>query len=622
MRSLLVLLVSLAVFCASAQSRKSDALQLPQQLSLNRVNFQANAEAQEALMRSTGTPVAAPVRNRGPLEPFYRRPAGAFYCSTIAVDGVGGYSYPHDFVLMKPYAPYTFYTSVSGADDQTFYAWGVNNGDEYLPIGEMENLTFTYGFKVEEMPVFYVADGDPDDPETKWYYYQMPYAHKNPIGCEDVGSDHCTMVYAIPDPSVFGREGVDYLLSSKTTCRGGRYQDLNYVWTYFPMGGSIPEERWWWFGKNDQHIDGMAQAFEKPEHPYLLKKVYMAITRLNCLGPVKLNCWVYRLDEIPSYKDGESVALPDEPGTLIAFGEGLVTPTTDDEKGGLVEFLLLNCEEDDSSLVYEVTPTIDYPILVVIDGYNDPEAADLLDFTAYISADYLVDEGYGETAYLKCPINDDEGNFTGTYEWRGLNYLFNKGMMKTAFSIFIVADQPFVKFYWPDEDGEYCFPREGGELVKDVHTAQYPDSGRVNGIRFVSWTPSEDDDWEMLCNGEDVLPDWLEIELFDDKDIDGEFNGLVTARVIADPLPENVSYREAIVRFQIPGDYIDYKFIQGVKIPVYPCFDDDGEINIGDLNRLIDFVIEGMYDNCADLNGDGEVNLADVNTMIDIILSN
>ena len=622
MRSLLVLFVSLAVLYASAQTRKSDVSQLPQQLSLNRVDQQANVGIQEVKMRSPGSPVAASARARGALEPFYRRPAGAFYCSTIAINGVGGYSYSHEFALLKPFAPYTFYTSVGGADLGTFYAWGVYDGEEYQPIGEVENLTYTYDISLQPMPVFYVVDGNPDDPEADWYYYQMPYVRNNPIGGSDVESDACTMAFAIPDPSVFGEEGVEYLLSSKTTCRGGRYRDLNYTWTYFPMEFSIPEEKWWWFGKNDQHFDGMAQAFEKPEHPYLLKKVYMemALNSLDCVGPVELNCKVYRLDEIPSYNDTESVVLPDEPGTLIAIGKGMVDPSTADAKFGLVEFILYGFEEYDPELTYESDFTIDYPILVVIDGYNDPEAADLVNFTSFISADYLVDEGYGETAYLKCPINDDEGNFTGAYEWRGLNNLFDKGTMKTAFSIFIVAEQPFVTFNWPDEDGEYLFPDEGGGL-EHMHTYLYPDTVYVNGIQFYSWTPSEDYGWEVLWNGSDELPYWLKIELIDDIDNNGEFTGLVTARVIADPLPESVRYREAIVRFQIPGDYIDYKFMQGEYITP-PDPPDPDFPSIATINYIIDLILGGAYEKYYDINRDGEITIADVNEVIEYIYHN
>ena len=610
MRTLLILLVSLAMLSASAQSKKSDAPQLPRQLSLNRVNSQAKVDVQEMTVRSPRTHFAASAMGKGPLEPFYRRPAGAFYCSTIAINGVGGYSYNRDFVLMKPFAPYTFYTTVNGADAQTFYSWDVYDGDDLLTIDEVENLTFTYDLSVQPMPVFYVVDGEPSDPAAQWYSYQMPYVRNYPVGEGPVGQDDYTMAFAIPDPSVFGgEEGVEYLLSSKTTCRGGRYHNLNYTWICNPTGFTVPEDRWWWLGKNDQHVDAMAQAFEKPEHPYLLKKVYMemAAYNLNCLAPVKLNCKIYRLDEIPAYNDTESVVLPDEPGTLIAFGEGVVTPTTSDEKYGFVEFVLNDSEDDDPELVYEVTPTIDFPILVVIDGYNDPEAADLVNFSSYISADYLVDEGYGETAYLKCPINDDEGNFTGRYEWRGLNNMFRWGTMKTAFSIFIVAEQPFVTFNWLQEDGEYHFPVEGGELP--------------NGIEFYSWTPSVDEGWELSWNGSDKVPDWLHIVLTDGE-IDGEFNHIVTAHVTADPIPQNLGDRQAVIRFEIPGAYIDYKFTQGGGgvIPPVPCPGRDGSIDISDINYLIFLILNNMYDDCYDVTFDGELNIADINFLVDYII--
>lgn len=616
MRSLLLILATLMVMSAGAQSGKSVAPRLLHQPSLSRVNPQINV--QEMQMRTPGTPVAAPARKTAPLVPFYRRPAGAFYCPTIAIDGVGGYYYGHEFALFKPFSKYTFYGSVEGADENTFCAWDVYHGDEYQAIDNELDLTTSYGLSVQDMPIFYAVDGDPEDLSSKWYSYQMPYL-KPQYGAGTVVPDESAWVMAIPEPSVLGEEGVEYLLSSKTACRKGRYGNLEQAsWVYFATGFTIPEDPSWWFGKNSRHIDGMAQAFEKPEHPYLLKKVYMQAARLNCAAPVSLNCKIYRLDEIPSYQETESALLPEDPGELVAFGKALITPTTGEEKSGLVEFILYDHEEDDPELIFEVTPTIDYPILVVIEGYNDPEADDLVDFSAMVSADYLVDEGYGELAYLKCPINDSDGNFTGNYEWTGLNNFFSTGTMKTGFSIFIVADHPFITFNYDWEDGEYIFPVEGGKLMKDIHVEDLFEP--IEGIWFYSWTLSEDGDWEMLCNGSDDLPDWLEIELTDDIN-DGEFTGLVHASVTADPLPESLQYREAIVRFQIPGDYIDYKFMQGEMIGPLPCgIGDDGEINISDVNRLVTLILSGMYDNCYDVNEDGELNVADINALIDLII--
>ncbi len=46
----------------------------------------------------------------------------------------------------------------------------------------------------------------------------------------------------------------------------------------------------------------------------------------------------------------------------------------------------------------------------------------------------------------------------------------------------------------------------------------------------------------------------------------------------------------------------------------------DGEVNIADVNLAIDIVLSGGQNARGDVNGDGEVNLADINAIIDIIL--
>ena len=47
----------------------------------------------------------------------------------------------------------------------------------------------------------------------------------------------------------------------------------------------------------------------------------------------------------------------------------------------------------------------------------------------------------------------------------------------------------------------------------------------------------------------------------------------------------------------------------------------DGEINLADVNMLIDKILDGNQDAIGDINGDGEVNIADVNALLDYILS-
>ena len=46
----------------------------------------------------------------------------------------------------------------------------------------------------------------------------------------------------------------------------------------------------------------------------------------------------------------------------------------------------------------------------------------------------------------------------------------------------------------------------------------------------------------------------------------------------------------------------------------------DGEINIADINAVIDMILSGNSDMRGDVNGDNEVNIADINALIDLIL--
>ena len=438
----------------------------------------------------------------------------------------------------------------------------------------------------------------------------------------EVVATHSSDILAVP--STMEIWDVDMLVSSKTFCYGGRNGDQRYPMTYY--SGAEPwgrNESGWWFGKNGFHqksdaryfIDGIAQAFEKPTFPYLLNQVVLdcAVLTVKANTSVEMHCRIYKLDEIPAYVDGEEVILPEEPGELIAQGKATVTPETDEATGGLVFFTLYDEYE---GLEYDVTPTIDCPILVVIDGYNDPEMDNLTDFSALICSDDMVDEGYGELAYLKFSYADENGEPMG-YNWNGLNNFFSSGEMKTGFTIFLSTENPYLTFNYNAEDGEYTFPKEGGVMEK--HFGNYT----TRSIEFWAWTPSEDDGWYMHC-GEDEVPSWLNIELTDEKR-NGEFSGLVNALVTAEPLPDGVSYREAIVRFEFPGAYIDYKFMQQGDGGGFLKGDvnGDGEVSIADVNALVNIILGGEADEAmmkrADVNEDGEVGIADVNYLLTLI---
>ena len=48
----------------------------------------------------------------------------------------------------------------------------------------------------------------------------------------------------------------------------------------------------------------------------------------------------------------------------------------------------------------------------------------------------------------------------------------------------------------------------------------------------------------------------------------------------------------------------------------------DGEVNIADVNAVIDMILSGDHNMQGDVNGDHEINIADVNAIIDMIINN
>jgi len=593
-------------------------------------------------MRLPGAPLMKAPKKEAFLEPWYRRPAGAYFVDVISVDGSWGYSYSSPFLFVKPFTDYTFNGFVGGADDNTHVAWDVFKYDgeqNWYSVDDEMDVDVNYIMETSQVPRFYAVDGELDDEDATWFTYEiadhtMSGDDANPV----VDASTPISVFSLPSEKVMNDDGseVDYWATSKTMVSGGRNGDHYYTYTYYSGAEPAPgNDNGWWFGKNGAHIDGMAQAFEKPTTPYLLKKVGLYtvsnVIRLN--GPsAKLTCKVYKLPEIPEYNDTASVVLPEVPGELIVSGEGTITESTIQNNYGFVEFTLYGVDEEDPELTYEYSPTIDYPILVVIEGYNDNDA--LQDFSALINSDDMVDEGHGELAYLKYPRNiarldengdtvkDDAGNviydFTGEYRWLGLNNFFRSGEMKTGLTIYISTENPFITYNYSVENGECTFPKEGGELIKDVEVDG--ETYQIEGIDFFSWVGSEGGDWVLTWNGEDELPDWLDIEL-EDVEGDDQSGWEVYASVTAQPLPDDVPYREAVIRFEIPGDYIEYKFMQGEPVPYLPeDVNHDGEITVADVNMVISNILAGTDNMVCDANQDGEVTVADVNRIIAKIL--
>ena len=531
----------------------------------------------------------------------YTRPAGAFTGYITMKDGVITSTLGSPMMQVKPYVQYDYRGYASGTSDNSQHYWW-----HTLP-GTDENgyeLTQKYGIEQVEAPMWVVVDGDME------YRYQLgdaPYVMEAGV----MLSPRVAQVISYPTFGQWVQDDAEDLLVSSKTFNYAEIQGQRYLQTYYSgCNHHGNNAQGWWFGKNGgtngHPIDGIAQAFERPSHPYLLKQVVMTATQLQVTSPVVMTCKIYRLESIPTYHPTDVAILPAEPGTLIATGKATLTPEMTEDQG-----IVFDLYREQDGIEFHQDLTVDYPILVVVDGYNAPEMDALVDFTALISADMHTDEGYGELAYLKYGHTDGQGNFTGEYSWIGLNNFFGSEM-KTGFTLFLTVDQPYLAFSSEKEDGEYVFPTGGGNM----------------GYDLLSWYPSED--LSMTDRYGDDLPDWLTVELIDDVDGKGGFNHIIHAVVTAAPLPDGLSYREAVIDINGPGCTLSYTFRQSDGTGPEPLLGDvngDGEVTISDVNALINIILgRGLtlgsisMTNPADVNGDGEVNIGDINRLIDIIL--
>ena len=641
-----ILLLAVAALMVTSASAQLKQMSVNNKKTMARPDYVQKPQAlmQEKSLRDvpTFTTNKAP-KKAGYVDAYWIRPAGLFPGSQVLEDGVYGGGYYMPLYFAKPYSDLVFTAVADGADEgaeiecewdyQKYIRTDEGWSHETLTYaGNPLVLNYVWGEENEVPYLFLFCDGNLYTYQPGGY--EMSGTSDKPVA----GAFHVSYIEATPSSYDFYEvEGTELLVSSKTFCYGGRHADQRYLMTYYqgcePYGNN---EYGWWFGKNGGRsngmpVDGIAQAFEKPASPYLLKQVVVEAAVLEVLAPVDMTCRVYRLpDGISPYDPEASVRLPEEPGELIAYGRAELTPETFEATDGMIVFTLYG-EED--GLEYEITPTIDDAILICVDGYNDPEMVNLQDFSAMVSSDDMSDEGYGELAYIKYGLTDEDGNFSGDYIWAGLNNFFSNGAgggatMMTGFSIFITVDNPYLTFNYNIEDGEFTFPNEGGLMEKVIYGG--PEGTIITrSIEFFSYMASADDAWTLSCDGDEV-PEWLTIELEDVMEEDA-YSGIVNATVVAEPLPEGVPYREAIVRFEYPGAYLDYKFMQGKKPEPQPYnpFDinGDGEVNIADVNMLIDIILNDIVNTrddgsiVGDVNADGEVNIADVNMLIDYILN-
>ena len=461
---------------------------------------------------------------------FYARPDGAYYINWD--EGGAGYILP--FLFGKPFTTYTYQNLTEG--DAT-YSWVYYNLDkvdgknqEVAHTTDTKDLTYDYGYTALTVPIlkatfasgassYQLGGNKQGQPVVPTSFFATQYANE---ALKSPNEDYCDLL-----------ANAHYYGSSDRTATA------KYGWGYYSGNHQDGTPGGHWFGKNTLGWDIFGGAFEKPTKPYVLNNVYFYATALEVTGDAPITATVYRLDHMFPYLEGEYVVIGEaEVNEEAVVARGSIVLTKENTKEG-VGIYKIPLKEIEDGLEYEVTPEIDFPILVVIDGLG----GDNVKSASLLATEDEVDEGKGELAFL----GNKESNV-----FRGLNNFFKSGEKKSGLSIFIGQTNPFLVFNYNAEDGKYKFPDNGGTLVREYGQA-------MDYVSFYSSNSSEE--WDLSCNGADV-PEWLTIELSDQME-EGKFSGEVRAKVTAAALPEGVAYREAKVKFHTLGDYQEFLFTQG-----------------------------------------------------------
>ena len=595
MKKMLFLAAALLITMgAGAQLKQSSLAQMPV------------AQMKEMKMGTPGMPAQPRLNANRDAKPYYIRPAGAFYATLGYDTDAPTYYYltTNPYLVCKPYTYYTFKSVGDGVSPNATYTW-FNSSADTVTFGNGRDFTVRYEASIEAnkyyVPVLNVKDAD----STHVYYMGNTDSDTH-------NKDFANVLSALNYGCLEGNENCELLVSSKTICWGGRWGDFMYPLTYYSGADPYGDNGYgYWFGKNAGRVNGIAQAFEKPTAPYILKNVALGVTELNVAGPVQMTCKVYKLNGIPVYDEEKPVTLDDQIGEQIATGVANLDASSTDNS--LITFTLY-----DVNGIQTITPVIDDAILIVIEGYNSAWMSNLADFSALVSTDDQVDEGYGELAYIKTNYYETEGDLPGEYKWLGLNNFFNGDdgnlTMKTGFSIFMVIDQPYIGFYNSLNPGVYTFPASGG-LMQQQYSDDTP---QERSIRLISSSPYSADEWSVAKADGGYVPIWLHLIIQNNVDF-------VNVRINADALPAGTPYREVTLRFSIPGAYIDYTFKQGEKLR--GDVDGNGEVDINDVTLLIDVVLgkNVEYDaTAADCNieeGDGSIDINDVTALIGRVLT-
>lgn len=525
---LLIAAAAVAVSASASFQKKSDAVK-NQVIDSKCAPFEFTVESAQ-MATPAQREAAKKVAKNATVKAWYNRPAGSFYRSVT----IGGAFY-NPAIMNPSWRPVTWPNASEGADS---YSWSYEKYNSEIKdfatyTSSEADLTDSWIFESAYAPTLTATSGGATDT------YQLFANFYNKKTGET--KSYQGVAYFCPDPRAqFEESNLNCYVSPKLWAAGVREQSpgLSQGGGMVYLTGAKDADggkEGCWFGKNYGGWNAMGLYVEKPAISYALRGLHVYYAAEGITGETPLTADVYAATK----NEADSVIL----GDLLYTAKG--TLAADAAEEGFIDMPFF-AEED--GLEYEVVADINQPIMIVLHGYENAQAST---FTMFVTKDWC-DEGYGQHGYMMSV--DDQGTPLINV---GLHEFFDAPLGVTAPSIFLDVEWPMMEWNYTFEDGAYNFPVEGGKLVKT------PAEGYTFDYISVFSTKSSEL-WTVLTEDDQDVPEWLTLDIADVVEND-EFTNEVQIQATAAPLPEGVSYREAKVKFSVPGASLVYNFSQGTS---------------------------------------------------------
>ena len=525
---LLIAAAAVAVSASASFQKKSDAVK-NQVIDSKCAPFEFTVESAQ-MATPAQREAAKKVAKNATVKAWYNRPAGSFYRSV----STGGAFY-NPAIMSPSWRPVTWPNASEGADS---YSWSYEKYNSEIKdfatyTSSEADLTDSWIWESAYAPTLTATSGGATDTYQLFANYYNKTTGENEL--------KQGFAYFCPDPRAqFEESNLDCYVSPKLWAAGVREQSpgLSQGGGMVYLTGAKDADggkEGCWFGKNYAGWNAMGLYVEKPAISYALRGLHVYYMAEGITGETPLTADVYAATK----NEKDSVIL----GDLLYTAKG--TLAADAAERGFIDMPFF-AEED--GLEYEVVADINQPIMIVLHGYENAQASL---FTMFVTKDWC-DEGYGQHGYMMSV--DDQGTPLINVN---LESFFTVSLGTTAPSIFLDVEWPMMEWNYTFEDGAYNFPVEGGKLVKT------PAEGYTFDYISVFSTKSSEL-WTVLTEDDQDVPEWLTLEIADVVEND-EFTNEVQIEATAAPLPEGVSYREAKVKFSVPGASLVYNFSQGTS---------------------------------------------------------